>query len=56
MVCNGNPLEYCGGPNGLDVYQLGATPPTTTTTTTSTTSTTTGSTTTPTIHRRRSRV
>ena len=26
MVCAGNSSEYCGGPNRLDVYKLGATP------------------------------
>ena len=24
MVCNGNSSEYCGGPNRLDVYQVGS--------------------------------
>ncbi|MCJ1398945.1 hypothetical protein MMC11_002146 [Xylographa trunciseda] len=27
MLCNGNSSEYCGGPNRLDLYQSGGTPP-----------------------------
>lgn len=28
MLCNGNKTEYCGGPNRLDTYKLGAAPTT----------------------------
>ena len=33
MLCNGNASEYCGGPNRLDVYHLGAAPTSTAKTT-----------------------
>jgi hypothetical protein len=47
MVCNGDNLHYCGGGNGLNVYQYGGTggttpPPTTTTTSTAPTTSATG--------------
>ncbi len=31
MTCDGNDLEYCGGPNRLDMYSGTGTPPTSTT-------------------------
>ena len=40
MLCNGNSSEYCGGPNRLDMYTLGAVAATSTTTTTTSATTT----------------
>jgi WSC domain len=45
MLCNGNSSEYCGGPNRLDVYSLGAASSTSSTKTSSTSTTATSVTT-----------
>ena len=38
MICSGNSSEYCGGPNRINIYQIGAAPVSSTTAKSTTTS------------------